>query len=395
MIKVSQPIPIDVQVDPLTIASGYKILNGNIIQTYNRETAEFSDDRTLIPLILMPDINILDPHGKMSGVAVLTGVEWYEGVPSASTLISNSADYEISAAGAPQYSLKCKKNVDVNTPLEVYYKAYFTHVELNKAVSVEGVIPLRTSYFDATNYNVKLNQPQSFTVDPTRATLNAKGFIEVSLSAQLYSGTDEVADANAAYFFFVLENSNWRLITADDVFVLSGLSGGRFSKNLVINASLFELASFKVAAVYYDSTYPAAAADNAVQDVTTINVSLPASAEGKIRVTKGQYIAPDVDQSIECEAWIEDNTGIILNPDKYYMCFWYCKLNTVGATEKQIGHGFSLSTTSQAIGVTNIQGAMIYAKIYETSCYKLKVNEAGKVLVNNLGEALVIKTIKN
>ena len=385
----------NVQVDPLTLTAGYKILNGNIVQTYNRDTDEYSEDRTLIPLILMPDINVLDPHSSMTGVAVLTGVEWYAGVPSTSTLIVDGGDYEISPGNAPQYSLKCKKNVDVNAPFDIYYKAYFTDTRLNRSVSVEGVIPVRTTYYNASNYNVKLNLPKTFTVDPVRTAVNGSGFMEIALSAQLYSGVEAVADDNAAYFYYILENNNWRLIDSDDVFVISGLASGRFSKDLVVNASLFDNASFKVSATYYDGTYPTSPSNSAVQDVTTINVSLPESAEGKIRVSKGQYIAPNIDQSIDCEAWIEDNTGVIENPDKHWICLWYCKANTLSATEKQIGHGFKLSTTSKTIGVTNTKGVMIYAKIYDTSCYKLLCNEQGALLVNELGHFLIGKTIKN
>ena len=117
-LRSQQPIPLVTQVTPYTLTAGYKILNGNIVQCYNRDEGEYIDDRTLIPLLVMPDINVYDTHKNTVFTPVLTGVDWYEGVPSTSTLISSGTDYVISASGAPQYSLKMYKNVDVNSPID-------------------------------------------------------------------------------------------------------------------------------------------------------------------------------------------------------------------------------------------------------------------------------------
>ena len=383
-LRSQQPIPLVTQVTPYTLTAGYKILNGNIVQCYNRDEGEYIDDRTLIPLLVMPDINVYDTHKNTVFTPVLTGVDWYEGVPSTSTLISSGTDYVISASGAPQYSLKMYKNVDVNSPINIYYRAYFTDERLNKTITVEGVIPVRTSYFDSSNYSVKLAQPKAFTVDPCRASKNSDDWMEVRLAAQFYSGSDAVADANSAYFWYVLEGGTWRLLNANDIYLMSGLANGKFSKEIVVNASFFENRSFKVAASFYEGdVYPTAPSDGGNQDTTTINVSYPEMAESKMSQSKGMYIGADTDTPIDCTCWVEDNTGEVPNYKENYMCLWFAKAYTMNSTPQQIGHDWNLSTTSAKIGVTNTEGVQIYAEVYELSHWMPVVVEVGALLVNH------------
>ena len=75
---------INVQVDPLSLTAGIQVLSGNPLQSYNRDTDEYEDDRTMVPLIILPWVSIVDPHNIMpKGLVTLTSVTYYNGTPNA------------------------------------------------------------------------------------------------------------------------------------------------------------------------------------------------------------------------------------------------------------------------------------------------------------------------
>ena len=103
-------------VDPLSLHYGINAVSGNTVQTYNNESKEYEPDRTLVPLILSPYVEVYDPAKVQNGKQALTAVEWYDGVPAKdySNRITAGEDYEIgdgTVTGFPANALKVKKNV--------------------------------------------------------------------------------------------------------------------------------------------------------------------------------------------------------------------------------------------------------------------------------------------
>ena len=326
----------------------------------------------------------------------MTGVEYYSGVPSLSTLISNNSDFIISDTDCLQYSLKIKKNIDVDSPMEIYDRCMFPDSRTNATVTVERSIPVRSTYYEESIYSLKTNQPSGFTIDPTRHSEDENGRRVVELATQLYSGKEEVADVNAVYFYYVLDNGSFRPVNDYDLWLLTKKTDGYLPKIIEVDANLFNKLTLKVRAAYYASgeSKPTEPVMDNIQTTTTINVALPATAQGKMIVHKGQYIAPGTDQPIECECVIEDNTGVITNPEFYYMCFWYARQISTGAVAVQIGYGFNLITSSAEIGVETGKGYEIYPMVYELGCYGILTDNAGRWLVDNNNNAIVARTIK-
>ena len=82
----------------------------------------------------------------MNGNRTITGVEWYEGSPKAdgSNRISNNDNYVISDTGLPTYSLKVKKNVEPNTPMDIFAIFTITDTRRSTEVKVERSVSLYT-----------------------------------------------------------------------------------------------------------------------------------------------------------------------------------------------------------------------------------------------------------
>lgn len=151
----TQQKDIPVHVDPISFIADIKVLSGNIAQTYNQDTKEYEPDRSVVPCLLMPYVVVSDPENMMSGERTVTGVEWYEGAPKAdgSNRIANGNNYVISDEGTPTYSLKVKKNVPVNSPMQIFAVYTITDTRKNTEVKVERSINLYTSLYDVKNYS--------------------------------------------------------------------------------------------------------------------------------------------------------------------------------------------------------------------------------------------------
>lgn len=231
----TQPKDVQVHIDPYSFLAEIQVLSGNPVQNYNKDTNDYEPDRSLVPCVLMPYISVQDPEGVMNGSQVITGAEWYEGAPKpdGSNRIVNNDDYAISATGKPTYSLTVKKNVDYNSPIELHCIFSITDKRKNTQEKFERSIVLRTSIFDSNNYSLKINRSKGWTINPLEVVPNSKGEWLYDITAQIYSGEDIVADANAAFWWQMLDGTTWRDFTADEleVFVSGKNADGTWSKN--------------------------------------------------------------------------------------------------------------------------------------------------------------------
>ena len=384
---------INVQIDPLSLTAGIQVLSGNPLQSYNKDTDEYEDDRALVPLIIMPWVSVADPHNIMpKGLATLTSVTYYNGTPSTGAQITTGNGYVISDKGTPVGSLKIKKNLPVNSPMEIYAVFLFTDLRTNQSVSVERSISLRTTFYDSRNYSVKIDQPKGFTIDPTRTTKAGDGSWPVVLNAQMYSGKDLIPDSNVAYFWYVLDGSSYRLIdnTELDLWMNTDRNAnGTWPKQITIDARLFKNATIRCMAAYYSGTVPTSPSNEPIQATTTIKVQLPPTAYGRMIITKGLPVIAGQSNPIEAKCEVYDNAGIIANPSQYYRITWYKAAQTLGATPVEIGYGDTLTTTPQELGITATAGYNIFPKVDELREFNVLTDSDGAILTDLDGAILI------
>ena len=271
----TQPKDVPVHIDPYSFLAEIQVLSGNPVQNYNKDTNDYEPDRSLVPCVLMPYISVQDPEGLMNGSQTITGAEWYEGAPKSdgSNRIVDNDDYAISATGKPTYSLTVKKNVDYNSPIELHCIFSITDKRKNTQEKFERSIVLRTSIFDSNNYSLKINRPKGWTINPLEVTPNSKGEWLYSITAQVYSGEDTVADSNAAYWWQILDGTTWRDFTADEleVFVSGKNADGTWGKTLTLDARFFRNISVRVRGAYYTGTRPSSPTSDEMQATTSID----------------------------------------------------------------------------------------------------------------------------
>lgn len=97
-----------IYVAPLSLQGEIIVLSGSPVQTYDKQLREYSPDRTLTPLVIVPKVSAFDEK-TVFGEMELTGVEWFEGAPrdkSANRIVEGEY-YSISdgSGGVPKYAL--------------------------------------------------------------------------------------------------------------------------------------------------------------------------------------------------------------------------------------------------------------------------------------------------
>ena len=383
----TQQKDIPVHVDPISFIADIEVLSGNTAQTYNQDTKEYEPDREAVPCLLMPYVVVSDPEVMMSGKRTVTGVEWYEGAPKAdgSNRISNGDNYVISDDGTPAYSLKVKKNVPVNSPIQIFAVYTITDTRKNTEVKIERSINFYTALYDTKNYSLRIDQPKSLSLDPLRESEDSRGRWMHTITAQMYSGLKAVADSNAAYWWQINENNTgWRDITQDelDIYISGKESDGNWTKSLTFDARFVRNTSFRCMARFFEGVRPTMI-DASLSAVCSVSVQMPKSLNVQIRQIAGAKVNASMHTTVKFECVITDNRQVVgTDKDKFFYIIWKGHSGKPGVSDKVIGKGRTISFTPSSLGFDKSYGMSIYAEVSMYAVTALVTN-SGKVMVNN------------
>lgn len=386
MAIVTKQRDISVHVDPISFTADIEVLSGNIAQTYNNDSKEFEPDRSVVPCLLMPYVVVSDPEGQMSGKRTITGVEWYEGAPKqdGSNRIVSGDDYVISDTDTPTYSLKVKKNVEPNTPLQITAIFTITDTRKNTEVKFERSVNLYTALYDIANYALSIDAPKAWTIDPLRETADSNGKWLHTITAQLTTGLQKVADENAAYWWQINEGSGWRNITQDelDIYISGKDAEGNWTKSLTFDARFIRNTSFRCLSRFYEGERPAFP-DSTLSAVTAINVQMPKSLNVQIRQLSGSKINAAMSTPVKFECVLIDNRQVIgSDKDKFFTIIWKAHSGKAGVTDKEIGRGRTITFAPSSLGFDKAYGMSIYAEVKLYAVTAL-VTSGGVVMVSN------------
>ena len=348
MAIVTKQKDISVHIDPISFTADIEVISGNVAQTYNNDSKEFEPDRSMVPCLLMPYVEVSDPEGQMNGKRTITGVEWYEGTPEqdGSNKIVSGDDYVISDTDTPKYSLKVKKNVEPNTPLQITAIFTITDTRKNTEIRFERSVNLYTALYDISNYALSVDAPKSWTIDPLRETADSSGRWLHSITAQLTTGLRKVADENAAYWWQINEGSGWRDITQDELDIY--ISGKDTEGNW------------------------------------TINVQMPKSLKVQIRQLSGSKINAIMSTPVKFECVLTDNRQIIgTDKDKLFTVIWKAHSGKAGISDKEVERGRTITFIPSSLGFDKGYGMSIYAEVKLYAVTALVTSDGKVMTINN------------
>lgn len=385
MAITTKQLDISVHVDPISFTADIEVLSGNIAQTYNNDSKEFEPDRSVVPCLLMPYVVVSDPEGQMNGKRTITGVEWYEGAPKqdGSNRIVSGDDYVISDTDTPTYSLKVKKNVEPNTPLQITAIFTITDTRKNTEVKFERSVNLYTALYDIANYALSIDAPKAWTIDPLRETADSNGKWLHTITAQLTTGLQKVADDNAAYWWQINEGSGWRDITQDelDIYISGKDAEGNWTKTLTFDARFVRNTSFRCLSRFYEGERPNSP-DSTLSAVTAINVQMPKSLNVQIRQLSGSKINAAMTTPVKFECVLTDNRQVIgTDKDEFFKITWKAHSGKAGVSDKSIGIGRTITFTPSSLGFDKNYGMSIYAEVKLYAVTALVMKE-GKLMIS-------------
>lgn len=386
---------IPVQIDPYSFLAELQVLSGNPVQNYNKDTGKYEPDRSLVPCLLMPYVSCQDPEGMMNGMQEITGAEYYEGAPKAdgsNRITSATAGYVLSDTGTPPHSLKIKKNISYDKPVEVFCIFSITDKRRGTQEKVERSTIFRTTLFDSNNYSLKLDKPKSWSINPLDFVVDASGRVLHNIKSQLYSGSTAVADANAVYWWDVFENGAWRNFTDDEieVFVDGKNADGTWSKTITLDVQMFKNIIIRCRAAYYSGSKPASPATASLQETTSIKVEMPPTLKVKPSITKGIRLSARMNTPVGYEAIVSYNNGIIAqSKNKYFRFEWYVRSGKPGSSAIKVGEGRAIEFIPSTYGFDPNYNIGIWCKMYLYS--QMQMLMSGTAAVTS-GNKLVIST---
>ena len=387
MAIVTKQKDISVHIDPISFTADIEVISGNVAQTYNNDSKEFEPDRSVVPCLLMPYVEVSDPEGQMNGKRAITGVEWYEGAPlgDRSNRIVNGDDYVISDTDTPTYSLKVKKNVEPNTPLQITAIFTITDTRKNTEVKFERSINLYTALYDIANYALSIDAPKAWTIDPLRETADSNGKWLHTITAQLTTGLQKVADENAAYWWQINEGSGWRDITQDelDIYISGKDTEGNWTKTLTFDARFIRSTSFRCLSRFYEGERPTSS-NSSLTVGCAINVQMPKSLKVQIRQLSGSKINATMSTPVKFECVLSDNRQIIgTDKDKLFTVIWKAHSGKAGVSDKEAGRGRTMTFIPSSLGFDKDYGMSIYAEVKLYAVTALVTSDGKVMIINN------------
>lgn len=298
-----------IYVAPLSLQGEIIVLSGSPVQTYDKELREYSPDRTLTPLVIVPKVSAFDEK-TVFGEMELTGVEWFEGAPrdkSANRIVEGEY-YSISdgSGGVPKYALTIRKNTPPEKPVEYFGIAIFTDPRTNREVRCERSVKSYAHLYDNKAYSLRLKGDSVMVTDPLRLA-DRSGYWDKEIEPQLYTGTEPVDDEHAAYFWDILEDGAYRPVTPDDPGIVCHDGNGVYTRKLMYQAKYVTGASFRCRACEYAGSRPQAPTDGRLEVVIEVKTEMAASLNCEIIQTKGFTLSEDMQQPSAYEIRIFDN----------------------------------------------------------------------------------------
>ena len=343
MAIVTKQKDISVHIDPISFTADIEVISGNAAQTYNNDSKEFEPDRSMVPCLLMPYVEVSDPEGQMNGKRTITGVEWYEGTPEqdGSNKIVSGDDYVISDTDTPKYSLKVKKNVDPSTPLQITAIFTITDTRKNTEIRFERSVNLYTALYDISNYALSVDAPKSWTIDPLRETADSSGRWLHSITAQLTT------------------------------------------KTLTFDARFIRSTSFRCLSRFYEGERPTSS-NSSLTVVCAINVQMPKSLKVQIRQLSGSKINATMSTPVKFECVLSDNRQIIgTDKDKLFTVIWKAHSGKAGVSDKEAGRGRTMTFIPSSLGFDKDYGMSIYAEVKLYAVTALVTSDGKVMIINN------------
>lgn len=330
--------------DPLNITCALVVRGGSLSQVHCAETGEYIPDRTLTPLIIVPQVYVNDPSGVLpSGFVSLNNVNWYALPQDIAAAVGNDAylENELSAylimQGMAGYAvgtngqLTVTANVPYLSPQALVFTGEYYDTRQRSSIRLHAQLTLTTTSI-ALPRTLELDKPASFVFDPLSdtGTRSIKATMRVG-GKNAVEGTFE-----AGYWWYHMVDGVEVLISADDLFY----EFGQNTDTLTIDPR------------YIDGQERIICKSECVMGDVVLPVNPTATALKAEVVAVRRYADYDFEHFVHGGTAVSNSTTIVKNecvvtvgrtvlnsPQEYFTIKWSIKRMIPGADWEEIGCG--------------------------------------------------------
>lgn len=376
-----QPQPIRTSYTPLKASFGIVIDGGGSkTQFYYTNANTYIPNRAVTPMKLRSFLNIVDPdkiisNGDKSSQLTVT---WYENSES-NQITSENSNYILNADG----TLLVKKNVIPTAPVQILCRATFIDTRNNNTLVYNDTFTLNSIQKSDDQLSLSINQPAKITYNP----LKDNQYIDIT--AALKMGSETVADANVAYWWYKVENGEETLIDSSDLNI--EYVSGQGSKTLRIDADNTYLSIIRCRAAYYTGTKPSAPADDTLMAETAIVYKIP-PIKAFVYTPNGNIIRKGM-TGMTFFVKILTNKEVLTEEqiNRFFFVKWFKKSSAAGATAVEIGHGSSVSVTADSLRLTGGLQMSVYPEVYEIGPYTVLTTKSGDPIRTGANEVIIAR----
>ncbi len=356
-------------------------------QNYDAATGEYTPDFTLTPLVIQPEVSVIDKDDVLQAGRVnqsLTNIAWYEIVSGTRTLIAASnTNYELTTSGSDAGRIKVKRNAAVNTALTLEFNAQYVDPRTNQihniqktySVYCDNATVLPELYLDAadqTLYNPLVHEDTQV----------------VKASLKL-GGNEVLAERRIFVWEKYRSDGSWTVVGTDETLDYDVTVAADGLSVTVDRSKMGSELYLRCRAKYDVYGDPAS---------VTLTDGSPSKVISFIRrIPKFEYdiagVPTNIPEIVEIapNASIWDVNGPIANPERELLPLWYVATNKASGSLSytQIGHGANPILPTKAM--SQHYGAVYGIDVKDCGPTCAMEDSDGKVFTDSDGKVLLFK----
>lgn len=325
---------------PLTVSLYVDVIGGTMSQAQDALTGDYDPDRSLVPLILKPKLQISDPDGILVSGDYTSGLidcRWYEANDDSDEqkrITGSTKGYTLGSYG----QLTVSKNVPSSSPVSLFFTCAWIDRRNNNIFRKTWQGSLTTEKRLDLKLSMKLDCAQKIAISPFRVpTAETSDHIRV-INATLYNGDVPIDESKTHFSWEILENG--RFTQFNEYPFLDDDSGE--GSQLVIKPAFIDKELFKVTGFVTD--YPQFSVSELVKVYRDYG-----NWSDEVRIESGKFIRPDTTE-ITAKAYVTSRRGTYSNPQEYFDITHIFTTNETNAEEKVIGYGESVTVPASIAG---------------------------------------------
>jgi hypothetical protein len=355
-------------------------------QTYNADEDEYVPDYKVTPLVLLPQVGIIDPDGVLLSGNVngqLTNIQWTEYTGGSKQVISSTnTDYTLTTAGQDAGKLIVRRNAKEQSPITLEFSAEYHDSRTGQVTTI--VEHILVSCKSATTIpTLRLTAAETSVYNPLRDSNKQQ------VKATLYLEKKVCPTENRLFVWEVMRDGAWATLGEHNLDYFGTVSSD--TTTLTLDKELMGAGvSIRCRARYSNAGAPATVELSEASPQCIINFvrRLPTLDYDIVNVPEN---LPNGQMYIYPRVAVRDACGILTDPSAVLTPIWYAATNKASGTlaYTEVARGYEPTLSTSCLHAT--YGAVISVDLEDAGPWMVWLDSDGKALTDQDGKVLLFK----